>query len=165
MSDAYHECMVAGKTPGYMIFLKFFLILMIVFTGFLGLTIMPLMIFVAAGLGVGLYFVILHSDIEYEYLYLDKEITVDKVMHKSRRKRIGVYSVDKIEIMAPMNSWHLDSYKNRTFKIVDLSSGIIDQPDRRYTFYYDGTEQVIIEPDDTFVKMVRNIAPRKIFND
>ena len=88
MSDAYHECMVAGKTPGYMIFLKIFLILMIVFTGFLGLTIMPLMIFVAAGLGVGLYFVILHSDIEYEYLYLDKEITVDKVMHKSSLKMI-----------------------------------------------------------------------------
>ena len=123
------------------------------------------MIFLAAAFGVGIYFTVTYSDVEFEYLYLDKEITVDRVFHKSRRKRVKVYELDKIEIMAPLKSWHLDSYKNRTFKLVDLSSGVEEMPEKRYTFYYNGEEQVIFEPDDHFIKMVKNAAPRKVFTD
>ena len=37
--------------------------------------------------GVAAYFVYMNTDLEYEYLYLDRELTVDKVMAKSKRKR------------------------------------------------------------------------------
>ena len=30
---------------------------------------------------------------EYEYLYLDRELTIDKVMAKTRRKRVAVYQL------------------------------------------------------------------------
>ena len=154
MSDAYYECMVQRKTPAYMIFLKWVLIILTVLSALVSFIGLPL-----------IYFTVTYTDVEFEYLYLDKEITVDKVFHKSKRKRVKVYSLDKIEIMAPLKSWHLDSYKNRTFKVVDLSSGVEDMPEKRYTFYYNGEEQVIFEPDDHFIKMVKNVAPRKIFTD
>lgn len=38
-------------------------------------------------LGVLDYFVFQWTDIEFEYLYLDKEISVDKIMAKTRRKK------------------------------------------------------------------------------
>ena len=148
-----------------MIFLKWVLIILTVLSALVSFIGLPLMLFMAAAFGVGIYFTVTYSDVEFEYLYLDKEITVDKVFHKSKRKRVKVYSLDKIEIMAPLKSWHLDSYKNRTFKVVDFSSGIEDMPEKRYTFYYNGEEQVIFEPDDHFIKMVKNVAPRKIFTD
>ena len=165
MSDAYYECMVQRKTPGYMIFLKIVLIILTVLSGLLSFVGLPIMIFLAAAFGVGIYFTVTYSDVEFEYLYLDKEITVDRVFHKSRRNRVKVYELDKIEIMAPLKSWHLDSYKNRTFKLVDLSSGVEEMPEKRYTFYYNGEEHVIFEPDDHFIKMVKNAAPRKVFTD
>ena len=148
-----------------MIFLKWVLIILTVLAALVSFIGLPLMLFMAAAFGVGIYFTVTYSDVEFEYLYLDKEITVDKVFHKSKRKRVKVYSLDKIEIMAPLKSWHLDSYKNRTFKVVDLSSGVEEMPEKRYTFYYNGEEQVIFEPDDHFIKMVKNVAPRKIFTD
>ena len=148
-----------------MIFLKWVLIILTVLAALVSFIGLPLMLFMAAAFGVGIYFTVTYSDVEFEYLYLDKEITVDKVFRKSKRKRVKVYSLDKIEIMAPLKSWHLDSYKNRTFKVVDLSSGVEEMPEKRYTFYYNGEEQVIFEPDDHFIKMVKNVAPRKIFTD
>ena len=122
-------------------------------------------IILAIALGVGAYFVGMYANIEYEYLYLDKEITIDKVLNKSKRKRVGVYQVDKMEILAPLNSYHLDSFKNRQVKELDYSSGIAGQPETRYCFFYEGSQKVIIEPNNEFIKLVKNVAPRKVFTD
>lgn len=115
--------------------------------------------------GVAAYFVNLNTNLEYEYLYVDKELTVDKVMAKSRRKRVAVFDVGKMEILAPVKSWHLDNYKNRQDKRVDYSSGEEKQPDKRYVFFYDGQKQVIIEPNLELVKAIAMAAPRKVFTD
>lgn len=165
MSDSYVECMVARKPSYVKKFFKVFLIIITVFFALLGFAGFTLLLFPAIGFGVGAYFLSLYSDVEYEYLYLDKEITVDKVFSKTKRKRAAVYSMDKVEIMAPMGSWHLDEYKNRTFKEIDYSSGIARQPEARYVFYYNGEQKVIFEPNAEFMKMARNAGPRKIFID
>ena len=125
---------------------------------------MPLML-VGIAFGVAAYFVNLHANLEYEYLYVDRELTVDKVMNKSRRKRVAVYEVGKMEILAPIKSWHLDNYKNRQDKVVDYSSGEEKQPDRRYVFFYDGQKKVILEPNLELVKAIAVVAPRKVFTD
>ncbi len=115
--------------------------------------------------GVAAYFITLNADLEYEYLYVDKELTVDKVMAKSRRKRVAVFSLDKMEIVAPVKSWHLDNFKNRSDKAVDYSSGEEKQPDKRFVFYYDGQKKVIFEPNEEMIKAMQTVAPRKVFKD
>ena len=116
--------------------------------------------------GIAAYFVYMNTDLEYEYLYLDRELTVDKVMAKSKRKRAAVYSLDKMEIVAPIKSWHLDNFKNRqTSKNVDYSSGEEKQPDKRFVFYYEGSQKVIFEPSEEMIKAMQFVAPRKVFKD
>ena len=115
--------------------------------------------------GVGAYFVSQQADIEYEYLYIDKEISIDKIMGQSRRKRVATYEVDRMEILAPMNSYHLDEYRRREIKPKDYSSGVAGEPDTRYAMYYEGNVMIIIEPSEDFVKAVYNVAPRKVFRD
>ena len=115
--------------------------------------------------GVGAYFVNLYSDLEYEYLYLDKELTVDKVMAKSKRKRVATYSLDRIEIFAPIKSYRLDNFKNRDVKVKDYSIGEEQQPDLRYVMYYEGGEKIILSPSPELVKIMKNAAPRKVFSD
>ena len=166
MSESYVECMVARRTKPIESFVKYVLYGL---TGFaiLGALFTSILVFfiAAIALGVGSYFFSLYTDIEYEYLYLDKEIVVDKVLKKSKRKRVATYELEKIEIFAPIKSYHLDNYKNRQAKVVDISSGVENMPDKRYVFFYNGEQKVIIEPNEELVKIMKNVAPRKVFSD
>ena len=114
--------------------------------------------------GIGAYFATMNADIEYEYLYLEKEISVDKVMAKRRRKKVGTFSTDQMEIFAPVGSHYLDSYKNMNMKTLDYSSGIAAQPERRYMMVCSGAK-VILEPNAEMLKAVRSVAPRKVYTD
>ena len=165
MSESYVEVMVQRKPSGAMLFLKYLLIGLAAVLFFASFIFSNFAIILAIACGVGAYFVGMYASIEYEYLYLDKEITIDKVMNKSKRKRVGVYQVDKMEILAPLKSYHLDSYRNRQVKELDYSSGIAGQPETRYCFYYEGSQKIIFEPNDELIKLVKNVAPRKVFSD
>lgn len=166
MGDTYVECLVARKSSAVLTFLKFFLIMMTVVFLLFGMgTGYILALILAVVTGVGAYFATMNASTEYEYLYLDKEIGVDKVMAKSRRKKVGTYSVEKMEIFAPLNSHRLDSYRNRDTKTLDYSSGIAAQPERRYMMVCNGGEKVILEPNEAMIKAVQSVAPRKVFTD
>ena len=130
----------------------------------IGIVFTPVLLF-AIVTGIGAYFAYMNADIEYEYLYLDKEISIDKVMAKSKRKKAATYDINHMEILAPVNSHRLDSYKNRNGKTADYSSGIVEQPDRRYMMVLDGDVKVILEPNEEMIKAIQTIAPRKVFMD
>ena len=100
MSETYVECLVKAKSKMGLIFLKYLLIGLTAVFVLLVLIGVILAIIPGAITGVGAYFATLYSDLEYEYLYLDKELVIDKVMAKSRRKRVAAYQVDRMEIMA-----------------------------------------------------------------
>lgn len=165
MSDTYVECLVKAKTSLIAVLFKFILIaaavvcglgaLMGYFVAFLGMLLA----------GAGAYFVNMFTDLEYEYLYLDKELVVDKVMAKSKRKRIDTYSLDRMEIFAPVKSHQLDSYRNRSVKVMDYSIGQELQPDLRYAMYYEGGIKVLLSPSPELIKAMKNAAPRKVFSD
>jgi len=166
MSEAYVECLIEAKSSMLLKILQVGLIVLTVILGFLGITFMlwPALI-IAVGTGIAAYFAYMNADIEYEYLYLDKEITIDKVMAKSNRKRVGVYTLERMEVLAPIKSYHLDNYKNRNVKVLDYSIGVEEQPDLRYALYYEGGLKLILSPSEEMVKVIKNVAPRKVFTD
>jgi len=164
MNETYVEWLVKKKTPVYMAFLKILTIMLAVCFILVGIGFPPLLL-IGIIFGVAAYFIYFNADLEYEYLYVDKELTVDKVMAKSKRKRVATFDLDKMEIVAPIKSWHLDNYKNRNDKTVDYSSGEEKQPDRRYVFFYDGRQKVIFEPNEEMIKAMQFVAPRKVFKD
>ena len=165
MSDTYVECLVKTKPSALGKFLKILLIVLTVLFAII-MFVIPLAFIPAVVFGVGAYFANMFSEIEYEYLYLDKEIVVDKVMAKSRRKRVATYSLDRIEVLAPVKSYHLDNFGRRdNAKVKDYSIGEVLQPDRRFVMYYEGGEKILLSPSEDMIKAMKNVAPRKIFND
>lgn len=164
MNETYVEWLVKKKTPAYLAFLKILTIMLAVCFIVVGFVFLPALL-IGIIMAVAAYFVYLNSDLEYEYLYVDKELTIDKVMAKSRRKRVATFELDKMEIVAPIKSWHLDNYKNRSDKEVDYSSGVENQPDRRFIFFYDGQKKIIFEPNAEMIKAMQMVAPRKVFKD
>lgn len=165
MSDTYVECLVKAKAPVIYKILQVLCIALTVifavsmlFTSYIGLLL-------AVAAGAGAYFAGLQANVEYEYLYLDRELTVDKVMAQTKRKRVASYSLSSMEIVAPFHSYHLDNYKNRQVKVRDFSIGQELKPDLRYAIYYEGGEKIIFSPSEEMIKVMRNAAPRKVFTD
>ncbi len=166
--NSYVECLVASKASPLLVVLKgvslALAVLFFIFTFITPIGIVGMILTIVAG--AGYYFASLNASIEFEYQYCDREITVDKVLNKSRRKNIGKYDVGRIEAMAPSRSYHLDEYKNKTYKVLDFSAREKNpQPDPTYTIYYDGKEKIVLEPSKEFVDAIKNVAPRKVFTD
>lgn len=164
MSETYVECLVPAKKSGAS---KVIVAVLIVFTVLflMAMILVPPAMILAVVTGIAAYFVNLNSSVEYEYLYLDKEISVDKIMSQTRRKHMGDYSLDRMEVFAPLNSWHLDNFRQRDVKVVDYSIGKELDPDERYAMYYEGGLKVIFSPSEEFVAALYNAAPRKVFKD
>ncbi len=165
MSDTYVECLVKAKQRGIFKFLCGLLMVLTVLF-FLSMFVLSYIgLILMAITGAGAYFLKLNTDLEYEYLYLDKELVVDKVMAKSKRKRVATYTLSRMEIMAPIKSYRLDNYKNRQVKVKDYSIGEEMKPDLRYAIYYEGGEKILLNPSPEMVKAMKNAAPRKVFSD
>lgn len=166
-SDTYVELLIKKKASAGMVVLKFVMIaltVLLMLAALLGIGSFVSLI-AAIVFAVGAYLIYLNADVEYEYLYVDKELSVDKVMAKSKRKKVDTFDLVRMEILAPLNSHRLDSYKNRQVKTVDYSSSVAGQPEVRYAMYYDGSKKVILEPNQALIKAIQNIAPRKVFTD
>lgn len=166
MNESYKELLVKKGKGAKETLIRIACVIPTVLIGLLTLLTGNIILFiVVTALGVLDYFVFQWTDIEFEYLYLDKEISVDKIMAKTRRKKLTTISVDKIEIMAPVKSYQLDSYRNRQAKVMDLSAGH-DLPDQKlYWVFYEGNQKILMNLTEDFAKTVKGIAPRKVFTD
>ena len=165
MNETYVECMIKRKPNLIMKVVKVFSLMvtiLLVLVGMLGN-----LLFLIAGIvfAVVTYFAGLHTEIEYEYLYVDRQLSIDKVLNRTRRKKIVAYDLGRMEILAPINSYQLDKFKNRTAEIKDFSSGIIGKPDTRFVMFYNGTTKVIFEPNIEMVKAMAMVEPRKVFKE
>ncbi|MCR4589178.1 MAG: DUF6106 family protein [Lachnospiraceae bacterium] len=164
-NESFKECLVEHKGNGLFKFLQVLLITITVIFALIGLVNILFWILAVAS-GVGAYFAGMNANLEYEYLYMERELQVDKIMNKSRRKKVANYEVGRMEILAPFHSYHLDDFKNRQFdKVKDFSIGEELQPDRRYVLIYDGKEKIVLSPSEDMVAMIKRDAPRKVFTD
>lgn len=168
MSESYRELLVKRKNTAAGNIAK------IVFGGGAGFLLAfgfmqfsLLMMLAGIILAVVAYFVFLNTDLEYEYLYLDKELTIDKVMAKTKRKKVATFDIEKLEILAPVNSHHLDSYNSgsRKYKTEDYSANDKSTQDERYVMIYEGSKKVFLQIDKDFAKLIYSNAPRKVFFD
>lgn len=161
MSDVYVECLVQAKKSGSAKIFQVILIVLTVIFGIAAIIFMPTII-LAVITGVAAYFVGMSSEVEYEYLYVDKELSVDKIQQRSKRKNVATYTIERMEVFAPVGSHHLDNFKNRTVKEVDYSGA---DSEKDYCMYYEGGLKVILSPGEDMVKALKNVAPRKVFVD
>ena len=166
MNDTYVEVMVKRRTspllgPGRM--LCWALAIACLLIAMLGnfVFIIGAIIFAAVA-----YFVIPMFDIEYEYLYLDREISIDKIMSKEKRKHVYTVDLNRMQVMAPVNSHELDSYKARGVKSYDFTSGEDDA--KIYSIVYEGANEgvvlVNIEPDEQMLHAIKSVFPRKVLD-
>ena len=102
-------------------------------------------------------------NVEYEYIFVDGQLDFDRVTGNSKRKRIMRIDLDQVEIIAPVTSNALDSYKKVKYEEKDYSSRsreskpyvIIASADNRMY-------KILFEPDEGMINTIRQKSPRKI---
>ena len=155
MSDLYYELLVKKNQTAKDKLIKFGLIGLVVILGVGGILLNPIFLLAALILGIVAYFVLPSTDLEFEYLFVNGEMDIDKVMSRTKRKRVKSFSIKEAEIIA-----------NQKMKTLDFSSG---DPEhfRLAVITRDGTEpcMIIIEPDEKLTGQIKYCAPSKVFLD
>ena len=140
----------------------------LMFMGTIGLwALIPIAIGVVAM--VGAWFASMNSCIDYEYSLVDRELRVAKILNKERRKAIATYDLDKMEILAPIRSHELDSYRNRQdVKECDYSTREASREATTYLCFLEGSQKLVLDIDgsegEKLLRAIRTFAPRKVFN-
>ncbi len=120
----------------------------------------PILILV---LGYLAYLLITSRDIEYEYELVEDYLTISKISHKSRRKKIFSGSINDFDVVAPINSTHfLEKGQQVQTTIESISSrnapgvyfGLIQYQGKRTT--------VLIETDERMLAHMKKILEYKL---
>lgn len=166
MRDSFVEVLVERKVSigiilGY--YISIILTAISVFLYFFGIGFPAIILVILFGFLT--YFIGLRRKLEYEYSYFDKELDVDVIYSMKKRKRVKSFDLEKMEILAPANSHHLDEYKNRKVTVYDYSSKKAEMAPGIYVIYMDGNEKIILEPSEKMIDAIYHFAPRKVFRD
>lgn len=100
---------------------------------------------------------------EYEYIFVDGQIDIDVMYSGATRKHLRRFDMDKIEIVAPVDSPSLDGYKHLNLKPSDYTSRAKDA--RVFAIFLKGQKQqekILFEPDDNFLTYMKKKSPRKV---
>ena len=160
--DNYVEWLVKRKDPAYASPLKILMIVLCVLAAFLAMqTIFGIIFLLAAAAGT--YFVFLNMSVEYEYLFAEGGLSVDRILGKARRKRVFDCDKEDVQVVAPADSFVLKDYERQGARIKDFSSGRKEA--KVYALMYQkGADsfKVLIEPNEKMIGAMRRTFPRKL---
>ena len=100
-------------------------------------------------------------NVEYEYVFVNGDLDIDKIMNKARRKRMFSVDADQMELLAPVGAVELMQYKK--IKTYDYTSGKKDA--KIYALIASNKGEVckvLFEPNETIVEGFFVKAPRKV---
>lgn len=92
---------------------------------------------------------------EYEYSYFDGDVRFAKVTNKSKRKALKGYSMEDVQVLAPLDDRSVYNYLNdSSVKVRDLTSGFPNRKVYAMVVRSEGTELIKFEPDDQYLDAV-----------
>ncbi|MCI8658995.1 MAG: hypothetical protein HFG54_01930 [Lachnospiraceae bacterium] len=163
MNEFYVECLVRRRIPFYSNIINIIMgavtaicILLALTTNIIGMILMFLS-------GFATYLLYRNSRVEFEYLYVDKILSIDKIFSMSKRKKAWEGTMEDIQIIAPSDSHALDEYRSLKPKTMDFSSRFPEA--KTYTAIVrtgSRTIQILFEPDEKMLHCFRQTAPRKV---
>ncbi len=160
--DAYAEWLVKRKDPIYAIPVK---ILMAVLCLISLLTAMQTAfgVILLIVVGIAAYFVFINLSVEFEYLVVEGDISIDRILARSRRKKVLDCKKEEIQFVAPSDSYMLKDYEKTGMKVKDCSSGRSGA--RTYALIYQqGADcvKVVFEPNEKILRALRHSIPGKL---
>lgn len=162
MNESYVEWLVKRKTPGYTYLLKGLMVFVCLVAFLLTLTTFFGFILLIAVIA-GMYFLWPMLSVEYEYLIVNDQLSVDKIMGQTRRKKVWEALLEEIELIGPQDAYQIKDLQKQGMKVLDFSS---HEPNSRvYAIMQQKageTTKILFEPNDKILDHLRQRAPRKV---
>ncbi len=100
------------------------------------------------------------TSLEFEYVYYNGEVDIDRIMGMESRKRFVTISAKDMEILAPSGSSALQPYQN--LKVYDCSTNTGAHAYEVVTEKKGQKVRIIFEPNKEILDGMRMFAPRKV---
>ncbi len=129
MNDSYAEWLVKRKNPAYNIVLKAALVLLCAISLVLAL-VTPFGIIILTVVGIASYFAFQSLSQEFEYLVVNDQITIDRVLGKARRKKgwEGSLAPAAKKTASPASAWTASIRPLRSSSDRFLATGPLSSP-------------------------------------
>lgn len=161
MNDCYVEKLVKQKTP-FSTVLKRVGLGILTLLGLFYILLYPLafpVIVVLIAIDVILF---KRMNLEFEYIYFNGELDIDKIMAQESRKRVFSTTIKDVEVIAPTGSVELHPYQR--LKTYDFSSGRSGAKTYELVTVEKGRKvRIVFEPDEEILNHMRLYIPRKVF--
>lgn len=111
-------------------------------------------------------FVFRYYNAEYEYSLTDGELTVERIMARTSRKRCGVYSVSKATLVAKPDSQDALRLENMDYRTNVYTKGEQDTSGVVVVYTYNDNnemERLYIEPDERILEAIKNCVGRGVY--
>lgn len=107
------------------------------------------------------YFLAVKYCIEFEYFYMDGELSISKIVNKSRRKTILRLNDGLIKVIAPVGSAELQGYYN--LKELDCTARELSNLPYRIVYIHNGEQKAVnIQMTDELYKELKKNMPYKV---
>lgn len=160
--DTYVEWLVKRKEPAYAWPVRIVMGILCLFSLLMALAqVWGILLLLAAGAAT--FFIFQTLSIEYEYLYVDGSLSIDKILGKARRKKVIECAKEDLLIAAPADSFVLKDHETQDIKIINCTSG--SKEAKAYAFIYQkGAQRIklLLEPNDKLLQVIRNTSPSKV---
>ena len=162
MYDSYVECLVKRNSPAYAYIVTGALAILTAVFIVLSLTAGFLSLILMLAFGFFTYLSYRNTHVEFEYLFVGGELSVDRILGKAKRVKAYECTMEEIQLIAPSDSPALNDYSAAS-KTFDFSSR--EEGARTYTVVVrkNGiTEKLILEPDSRLIQGFCQTSPRKV---
>jgi len=165
--DNFCEQLVTKKQTGAQIFIKYLLVLLLFLIGLVAIILLSYIIpftfaFVASGvivfIGINL---INNSNFEYEYIFTNGELDVDKIIAKRQRKRILTVDIKSFSSFGKLSNETI--IKNMVITKIMADDGIAEN-----TYYADfksskhGQTRLYFSPNERLLENMKHFLPRNL---
>lgn len=160
MGDYYTEQLVARKASGSDFMIKLGLLAATAIS-FILVLILPFAVIAPIVMIVVDVFAFRALNVEYEYLYVNGNLDIDKIMAKSRRKRVFSMEMADLEVIAPAGASELRQYQG--VKVHHFDSGVPGAAVYEMVITQKGEKaKIAFEPNEVILDGMRMLAPRKV---
>lgn len=163
MNETYAEWLVKRKVPFYAYILNAVLGLITAVCVLLAMTTGVLAVILMFAAGFVTYLSYRNTRVEFEYLYVSGQLSIDRILGKAIRKKAFECTMEEIQVIAPSDSYVLNDYKDSTARVLDCSSHMDGAKTYTAIIRKGGdTTKLIFEPNDKMLQCFRQTAPRKV---
>ena len=166
MDNRYVEKLVSKKTEISAIVLRISVLVIALFFSYVIASLIGFVYGLRAifFLGYLTWYVFFMTSVEYEFVLVNNELTIDKIYGKNKRKTQQTVDVSKCEVIAPIESTYVSGYhRNTQMKAFDYTSGENNEPVYILIVSYGAsTAKIYMEFDQKMLDAMKMATPGKV---